>query len=338
LSVVIELFVSRPRDLLAVRFATSPVWETLQAVRTLAHQTGSSARRPWERTGATVASQLDLEALLALNPRAGYVPDFLTPPPGAAAPRFRDQLAAIRRTPLEQVERELARSRTNPIRPDQRATVESLLADPAAALAALTDLIELAWRTLVAPHWPRIRALLSADIAFRSRQLADRGLRHVIDQLHQSIRWTGSSISVDVPGVAKLDLGERGLILMPSAYVRPGVVVVTDEPWQPTIVYPARGIGRLWEGRARSAKTLARLLGSTRATILASLETAASTTNLAASLGLSPSGVSRHLTALRDAGLLATTRYGHELRYVRTPLGTAVVRASAPEEPARRTG
>jgi DNA-binding transcriptional ArsR family regulator len=330
LSDVITLVADRPTDLLAVRFATSPVWETVQAVRTYSHERGSSTQRPWRRAVAAAAAQLDLEPLLALNPRAGYVPDFLTPPPVAAAPRLRDQLAEIRRTPLDQVEAELSRCRASLIDPGRQAAVELLLADPAVAVGRLADLIEDVWRTLVAPYWPRVRALLSADIAQRSGRLAEHGLRRVVDELDRRIGWAGSTIAIDLPEDATVELDERGVILMPSAYVWPGIVVITDRPWQPTIVYPARGIARLWQTPPRSAGRLALLLGGTRATILESLDTPASTTGLAARLELSPSGASRHLTALRDAGLLTTTRRGHELRYARTRLGTALVRATTP--------
>ncbi|WP_372504790.1 ArsR/SmtB family transcription factor [Streptomyces lavenduligriseus] len=40
-------------------------------------------------------------------------------------------------------------------------------------------------------------------------------------------------------------------------------------------------------------------------------------------MGLAPSSVSSHLTILRDAGLLASRRYGHQVLYERTPLGVA---------------
>jgi DNA-binding transcriptional ArsR family regulator len=329
---VITLIADRPSDLLAVRFATSPVWETVLAVRSYGLERGSRIQRPWLRAVAAEAARLDLEPLLALNPRAGYVPDFLTPPPGAPAPRLRDQLAEIRRTPLHQVEAELARCRASLTDPDQRATVERLLADPAAAVGRLADLIDEVWHALVAPYWPRIRALLGADIARRSGRLAEQGLRRVVAELDRRVSWIGSTIAVDLPEDTTVELDERGLVLMPSAYVWPSVAVITDEPWQPTIVYPARGIARLWQSPPRPAETLSRLLGGTRATILESLDAPASTTNLAGRLDLSPSGASRHLTTLRDAGLLTATRHGHEIRYARTQLGTALVRASAPPE------
>ena len=115
---------------------------------------------------------------------------------------------------------------------------------------------------------------------------------------------------------------------MPSAYVWPVVAAIVDGPWQPTLVYPARGVGELWAPPSVPPRALARLLGQTRALLLVSLERPTSTTALAARLGRSTSGVSGHLLALRDAGLVATSRRGHEVRYARTRLGVALVRSS----------
>jgi DNA-binding transcriptional ArsR family regulator len=52
----------------------------------------------------------------------------------------------------------------------------------------------------------------------------------------------------------------------------------------------------------------------------------ASTTALARRHAMSPAGASRHLVALRDAGLVTGTRHGHEVRYARTRLGTELIR------------
>jgi hypothetical protein len=54
---------------------------------------------------------------------------------------------------------------------------------------------------------------------------------------------------------------------MPSAYLWPNVATIVDEPWLPTIVYPARGIADLWErvrGADRGARTPARADARTR--------------------------------------------------------------------------
>jgi DNA-binding transcriptional ArsR family regulator len=325
---VISLVFSGPADLLAVRFARSPVWETQSAVRTLVDDRSRAYHEPWHTAIAGEAARLRLEPLLAVNPVRGTVPDFLTPPPQTPSPRLQDQLAEIRATPDAQVERELAMCRATVADATARRAIDELSADPAAARELLADRIHEAWRRLVAPFWPRIAALVDADVAYRSHLLAGRGLGPVLDDLHPRIRWREGTVTVDDPSERTVNLDGRGLVLMPSAYVWPAVVVMVDEPWQPTIIYPARGIAELWQSPSTPPAALGRLLGRTRALLLTGLDAPASTTSLAGRLGLSPSGVSRHLIALRDAGLVQSTRHGHEVRYARTRLGSDVLRGA----------
>jgi DNA-binding transcriptional ArsR family regulator len=335
---VISLVFSGPADLLAVRFARSPVWETLSAVRTLAHDRSHEFHGPWRDAVAGEAARLELEPLLAVNPARGTVPDFLTPPPQTPSPRLRDQLAEIRATPADQVERELAMCRATVADATARRAIDALSADPAAARELLAGQIHEAWRRLVAPFWPRIAALVDADVAYRSHLLAGRGLGAVLGDLDTRIRWRDGTVTVDDPHRRTVNLDGRGLVLMPSAYVWPAVVVVVDEPWQPTIIYPARGIAELWRSPSAPPAALGRLLGRTRALLLDALDPPASTTTLAGRLGLSPSGVSRHLIALRDAGLVRTARHGHEVRYARTRLGSAVLRGAGTGPAGRGSG
>jgi len=112
---------------------------------------------------------------------------------------------------------------------------------------------------------------------------------------------------------------------MPSVFSWPDVISGFEPPWQATLVYPARGVGGLWtEAADRTPDVLVRLLGRGRAAVLAALDEPAGTTTLAHRLRLAPSSVSAHLTALRDAGLLVSRRYGHQVLYERTPLGIAL--------------
>ena len=191
--------------------------------------------------------------------------------------------------------------------------------------------MQAAWERLVAPFWPRIQAVLDADVAQRSRQLTDHGLRPMLEEIDARITWGAGTVAVNDGVDLLVQLRGRGLVLMPSAYIWPAVAAIVDEPWQPTIVYPARGIADLWQQAAPPPDALVRLLGRTRALLLARLDRPASTGTLAALHGLSPSGTSRHLIAMRDAGLITGTRHGHEIRYARTRLGTDLSRAAAGE-------
>jgi hypothetical protein len=124
-----------------------------------------------------------------------------------------------------------------------------------------------------------------------------------------------------------VEVDHRGLLLIPSVYLWPHVAAIVEPPWLPTIIYPAAGIAGLWQSPAPPPDALARLLGPTRARILAYLDQPWSTTALAASLRLSMAGVSAHVVTLRDAGLLSANRHGHEVRYHRTDLGSALLSA-----------
>ena len=59
-----------------------------------------------------------------------------------------------------------------------------------------------------------------------------------------------------VPALTRvMELDERGLLLIPSVFAWPKVLLVTAEPWQPTVIYPARGVGMLWDGKRSLRRT-----------------------------------------------------------------------------------
>jgi DNA-binding transcriptional ArsR family regulator len=314
--------------LLRCRFATSPLWETVNAVRAFVDPRVRPYLRPWwERVG----DRPPAGELLAVQSVRGYIPDFLSPPPRDPAPSVADQIDAVRATPPEQVLAELRR--VDLALSQSPAVVRAMIAAPEAARDRLADQLEDAWQRLVLPWWPKVRELIDADVEYRSRLLAAHGLGHVVAGLDERIRWAGRSIVVEpAPADAERELDGDGLILMPSAFVWPAVTAIVDRPWLPTLVYPARGIGALLGGRPTAPAPLARLLGRTRARILADLAEPAATTTLAARHGLAPSTVSAHLSALEGAGLLVRRRHGHEMRYRRTPLGRALAEGLLPGE------
>ncbi|WP_431784777.1 DUF5937 family protein [Streptomyces chumphonensis] len=332
-------------DLLKCRFARSPLWETVAAVRTLADPRRQTYHRPWLRRLRPELDEGQLAPLLALLPRAGYTPDFLTPPPDGPLAEIEDELARVARTPLAHVRRELHRclhgtERATPPLPD---VAERLLADPARTLDRLVTLIRSCWNWLIAPQWPQLRDLLDADIAVRSRQLAEGGLLRTLTDLHPTLTWHElGALHIAAPHRARHPLGGQGLLLLPSAFVWPALTVVVEAPWQPTLIYPARGIGDLWHAAPHppAPRSLQRLIGRTRATVLTSLHQPASTSSLARDLGLSPATVSGHLTALRDADLVTRYRVGRTVYYVASALGTALTGhpPTPPTSPPHRHG
>ncbi|MEU6387075.1 DUF5937 family protein [Streptomyces bauhiniae] len=311
-------------DFLNCRFAVSPLWETQDAVRTLRRPDRQGYHVPWLRRIRTAAAGLDLAPLWLLMPRRGHSPDWLGAPPIGPAATFEEEIAAVRAADPEAARADTARSLA--CTPGALASEQgrAWLADPVRMVRELADALEVAWRVLVEPEWPRLRALLEADVAFHSRRLAEAGLGTLLTELDTRLSWDGRTLTLP-GGVYERRLGGRGLVLMPSVFCWPDVITGFDPPWQPTLVYPARGVGGLWaEPGDRTPEALVRLLGRNRAAVLAALDDPASTTALAHRLDLAPSSVSSHLTVLRESGLLTARRYGHQVLYERTPLGMAL--------------
>ncbi|WP_412543543.1 DUF5937 family protein [Longispora sp. K20-0274] len=313
-----------PADLLRCRFAISPVFETSSAIRLTSptespgyHQGWLDALRP--RLGA-----LDLRPVTLLQPRRGYTPDFLAPPPTGPQAQFDEDLARLAATPPERVRAEIALSLRDTPGAADSPTGRLLLGDPAEVLRLLTGLLRDAWHLMVEPVWPRVRALLDADIGFQSRRLAEGGLDRLFAELHPTLRWHDNTLTRARGDDDHRDLRGEGVLLMPSVFKWDQVVVVLDPPWQPAVIYPARGIGALWQPAGGTPDAaLGRLIGRTRAALLSGLTEPATTTALAHRHALSPGTVSEHLTILRDAGFVVGERHRHEIRYRRTALGTA---------------
>ncbi|WP_043632384.1 ArsR/SmtB family transcription factor [Nonomuraea candida] len=303
-------------DLLRSRFAVAPLWEATAAVRAVRH---AGRHLPWLRPAAGRAVAADLGVLPHLLPPTGYAPDFLTPPPTRPLPDPEDEFDRLRGLPLDVVAAELARSGPPP------AVSARLPGDPAAALAHLAASMRTVWRRLLAPQWPRMRDLLEADIAYRAAGVARGGFASMLGELHPGVRWAGGWLEIDGPGRETLDLAGRGLLLVPSLLHGPVPSVQHDRPWQPTLIYPARGAATLGARPEAPPGTLTALLGRSRAAILAELDEPMATGVLARRLGLSPATVSGHLKVLLHAGLLTARRAGRQVHYGRTPLGTAVV-------------
>jgi DNA-binding transcriptional ArsR family regulator len=194
----------------------------------------------------------------------------------------------------------------------------------------LADVLEAYWARAIEPVWPRIRTVLEADIAYRARRLTVGGPAALFADLSPSVTWRQPYLDVQVPGHdATFNLDGRGLLLVPSAFAT-GPVVSDREPWLPGVIYPARGIATLWEQAPPAPGGLARLIGDSRAKMLADLAAPRSTTELATRLSLSPATTSHHLAALREAGLVTGRREGRSVLYARTALGDALAGTQHP--------
>jgi DNA-binding transcriptional ArsR family regulator len=289
--------------------------ELVASLRLLHDPGRAGPHLPWLRDALPVARQLDLGAAYALTASRGYFPDFLTPTATSPVPTFEEDLERVRNTPPEIVRREVETAFGGRQPP---ASVAALVAHPRRSLHAMAELLEAWWRGALEPHWPRIRSLLDADLAHRARRLTEGGLIGLFTDLHPAITWRTDRLAVRVAFDSRLCLAGRGLVIVPSAFYWQGIGPIIDPPWQPTLIYPARGLERLWEPGSVTPAALAAVIGRSRARLLIALDAPRSTTALAGRLELTTGAVSQHLGALRAAGLVTATRHGREVLYLRT--------------------
>jgi DNA-binding transcriptional ArsR family regulator len=309
-------------DLALTRFSVSPMWQVVTSFRLLATQARHPVHHAWadQVRPRITAAGLASGWLADLVQPAGYIPDFLTPLPRGLSSSLESELTLVRATPAGHVCADLDRL------DGDSARRRALRADPDARLARLTAEIETYWQLALAPYWARIRALLDADVYHRTRQVAEYGAGHLFNDLHATVRWDDNTLQMVRRHCAiSRESAGPGLVLIPSAFAT-HVLTWTRPPDPPQLSYPTRGVATLWEHRpvVRSA-AIAAVLGRTRAGLLAELETPTSTTTLAQRTGLSAAGISQHLTALRDAGMVSTHRAGRSVLYARTAVADSLL-------------
>ncbi|WP_405872023.1 helix-turn-helix domain-containing protein [Streptomyces zaomyceticus] len=306
-------------DLAQTRFAVSPMWEVVTSYRVLVGRPDSVPHRRWaaQVRPRIARAGLDQGWLAALVPAQGYLADFLNPTPSGPFPTLDDELDAVHRTPAEQVRNDLGALAKEG---DVDAKLRLLRDDPPAALRKVVDEIETYWELALAPYWARIQQVLEADVFHRARQVAEHGSARVLSELHETVRWDDGTLRL-VRRHCSLsrDQAGSGLLLVPSVFAWPRVLTRSVHPDPPQLAYPARGFGTVWEPRSADASAaVAAVLGRSRTLLLTELDTPASTTQLAAHCGLSAAGVSQHLIALRNAGLVTAHRSGRSVLYART--------------------
>ncbi|MET9344438.1 MULTISPECIES: winged helix-turn-helix domain-containing protein [unclassified Nonomuraea] len=310
-----------PQDIAASRFAISPLVETLHATWVLEGRESAGAlqawaarwREPYRRLG-----QPGLPLVQAISGNLGPANvDFIAPPPTGVSVPFDTELAALRATPLARAHEEIARI------PVPRALRAALTGPDVVRLVA--DALEAVWREIILPEWPRFQAVMERDVVWRAGRLATFGWAAALDDLSAQIRWRDGGLDCDLTSdFVKRDLNGRGLLFLPSVFgSRVGAYL--DDAWPYALVYPARGVGATQAGAGPRLERLTRLMGRTRARVLAELATPATTTHLAAVMGLALGTVGEHVGALRGAGLVTGARAGRGVVYARTPLGDALV-------------
>jgi DNA-binding transcriptional ArsR family regulator len=315
-----------PEDLARVRFMISPLGETILSVAVLGRQDPQLPLEGWRREQRRNLSDAPSRLLLGLVP-ADWRPSVALAPIVGERPLFDEELEAV----LEFSPRPLQAFLATLDAPARTAArwVAMLPGDAGSERRLARDLLSDYHRRCIAEHWPAARVHLEADVAHRTGLRAAKGTGAVLATLHPALRWNDPILEVDVPGRRRsIDLGGRGLVLVPSVFAWPDPIVLLDGTGQPVLLYPARELLALWHAPARDWDALAGLLGGTRAAVLLAAARGDSTSRLADRLDVSVASVSQHLTVLRNAGLVRSIRRGRAVHHDLTPLGVQLLLGS----------
>jgi DNA-binding transcriptional ArsR family regulator len=311
-----------------VAAATDPLWEVILSHFLLHERTRPVYFRPWLHQlradqSRWVAMQPAVRMLTGLAPQGAYFPDFLTP--AEAASGLDAGLDAVASTPRQRLRRELDLLAKHSRRRPPTWTGAIAAADNT-ALRQLTSALRSYHQAAIAPHDELITASLDADRAHRAQAMLTGGLDGLFDSLRPLVRWQSPVLEVRYDVDHEIHLNGRGLRLVPSFFCHGSPVSIADSELSPVLIYPISH-ERRWTSAATTValRPLARLMGTTRATILLTIAQGATTTGLARALNTSLASASRHTAVLRDAGLITTYRRGPSVLHTLTPLGTRLL-------------
>ncbi|MGY1503544.1 ArsR/SmtB family transcription factor [Streptomyces sp. QTS52] len=317
-------------DLKKIRLLQNPdpTWEIICSMCRLKTDEGQTAFGSWR---ASTRNRLlhderlraALSPLRGLVPSAGYIPDFLTPAATATdgLPAALDTIRSTSRrdvirqlTRLDGAQRRIGRPSMAP-RPDDT------------NLSAIAGALETYFETTLRPHWPRMRALVGADVDARTRALLDGGVQKLLDGLAPLARWRDPVLEVDYPVDRDVFLNGRGLLLVPSFFCWRRPTAPADPALPPVLVYPVAK--QPWDLAQTWGTGAARLLGRTRAAILSAVarRDGRTSSDVAHAVGVAPSSTSYQIAVLRESGLVSSHRTGKYVVHTATPLGLRILDA-----------
>ena len=303
-----------------------PTWEIICSMCRLKTDEGQASFGTWRSTTRhrllhDERLRAALSPLRGLVPSVGYIPDFLTPSAADGLPAALDTIRGTsprevlhQLTRLDTVQRGIGRPGTAP-RPDDT------------NLLVIARAMETYFETTVRPHWPRMRAVVGADVDVRTRALLDGGVQALLEGLAPFARWRDPVLEVDYPVDRDVSLDGRGLLLVPSFFCWRRPTAPADPALPPVLVYPVAKSP--WDLAQPWGTGAARLLGRTRAAILSAIarRDGRTSSDVAHAVGVAQSSISYQITVLRESGLVSSQRSGKCVVHTATPLGLQILEA-----------
>ncbi|MFD5468373.1 DUF5937 family protein [Kitasatospora sp. NPDC127059] len=235
------------------------------------------------------------------------------------------------------------RTDLNPVCPASRPVTpftRALVRRDSEGLHLLENALRTTWTALLAHQWPRIEAAHDAELAWRTRILAQQGLRATLAGLVPGGRWESNTTLVyDRVGDLDVLLAGHGLRLLPSALWRGRPVIAHHADAPSVLIYPMTAAPLPVTEEDQPDDPLGTLLGSTRSAVLQLLTAHRTTTEIARALDISKASASEHARALRHARLITSRRAGKAVFHACSSLGLQLLTsADPPPAPSRGAG
>ncbi|WP_102906594.1 helix-turn-helix transcriptional regulator [Amycolatopsis sp. BJA-103] len=328
-------------DLARTRVAemSDPLWETVLSLRLMQQRNTILLFDCWQRrTRSKLAAPTTppgVKTLLkTLVPASGHLLSFLSP---AEAPRsWDDGIERVLTTSRRQLGTELgllAESQPLPT------WAQDLADGDTGILTQVADALRVYHEVALVPAWSQLLALAAIERGVLGRAMLLKGVDGLFASLGPAMRWNPPILEVDSHTDRDLHLDGRGLVLVPTVFYRgkPVLSEVPDAP--PTLAYAMQQDLKRYAMSAppQAKRSLAALLGPTRAAVLANVSTGATTSELARRANTSVASASRHASVLREAGLISTRRIAEAVQHTLTDQGATLLAETA-ETDRRRQG
>ncbi len=314
-------------DLQRIRWMThpEPLMETVFSLQFLQQpQADSQPFVRWSSQAREAVGPGGQPVFDLVTPDHGTLPEFLVAPTGAAS--LSDGLEAVRAKPLAEATADLAVARS--LRPDLPRWIVDVHHGRPDATNRLARLLDVYHRLAIAPVWRHVQRAVQAVTGGAAATAGS-----MLNGLHPSISWEFPVLTVPChfPHDVDFHLAGRGLLLVPAFFLGAPTARLDnyDEQAPVELFFPVHHkYARLPEDGLHPDPGLVRLLGRTRAAVLAALTAVRSTTELATRVGISTATASHHLNALRASGLITTVRPHGTARHSLTHLGQRLVHNS----------
>jgi DNA-binding transcriptional ArsR family regulator len=196
---------------------------------------------------------------------------------------------------------------------------EELFADPERFRRDFVRFLRDVGALALDPVWQHREAALARDAAARRDLASAKGIAQALQSLSGSIGAgdSASSLVIDKIHHGLVDVGRQPLLVVPTSFGWPHLLVKHERGMPAVLQYPVRA-----DVRADSTSLallqlrLSVLADPVRLRVCRAVAREPRTTaDLAEAWGISSSQVSRHLRALREAGLVTTVRNGRFVSY-----------------------